>query len=374
MSTTRVRGNSNVVSRGYAKFISTGIPLSGHNGTIKIEQNDCTDVVRTRAEGDCKPLTIFHFKQTGGTLNGKSAAAEFREFYPTVYGQTSTFTHWTGLPGVPSDTLVATNAAARTNPSRPYVDVPRAVGELFEVTQLLKRTGGDIIRRVAAANITGAFGLGPIYSDLQKLCNFAEQLDRRLKEMNRLQSSNGLRKTTQHGTYSKSGPWTRVFQSQGIYYEGTFQTNTVEDVSCHTRWIPEGDFRFLDAASLRILTHDLMLGMKSGRIPIIDLSTIWELIPWTWLLDWAGNVGQYFAAQRNIVPCQFAGAYVMRDVRSVTTHPGAKLGSGLTLEPVHILYETRTRKQGLVAPTAQFPLLNGNQLGIIASLSVLRGR
>lgn len=374
MSSTRFRTNSNVVSRGQAEYISTGINLSGHNGTIKIEQNDCTDVVRTVAEGDCKPLDIFHFKLEGGRLNGRSAAAEFTNFYPTVYGQTSTFSHWTGLPGSPSDTAVATNAAARTNPSRPYVDVPRAVGELFDVVQLIRQTGNTLIKRFAKAHITGAFGLGPLYSDVMKLNNFAQQLDQRLKEMKRLQTKNGFRKTTGHGTYSKSGPWTRVFQSQGIYYEGVFQTNTVEEVTCHTRWIPSGNFSFLDAKSLRVLTHDIMLGMRSGKVPIVDMSTIWELIPWTWLLDWAGTVGQYFIAQRNIVPCSFAGAYVMRHTKSVTSHPGARLGTGLILEPVQVTYEQKSRKQGLVAPTAQFPLLSGSQLGIIASLSVLRGR
>jgi hypothetical protein len=203
-----------------------------------------------------------------------------------------------------------------------------------------------------------------------KLFKFAEQLDRRMKEMKRLQSNHGYRKTTNHGTFSASGSYSKTIQSQGVFSNKPFFANTKEVVKAHTRWLPSGDFRRLDSHHLRLLTHQVMLGMKDGRVQW-DLAALWQIIPWSWLIDWGADVSAYFKANRNIVNATFAGVTVMRETSTEYTEPGHWV-QGCYFEPTRITRVTKRRNRVSLSPTAQFPLLNGNQMGILASLAVLR--
>jgi len=367
----RTRSYNVTVPKGQAVF-NTGVPIAGNNGSINIESHTCSDIVRKRKDGDCQPLDILHYIQSGGRLNGTSTSARFTNFYPTVYDTWNNFPHHTNLPGNLSDTAVASNAAARTNPSRPYVDVASEVLQMADIVLLIRNVGRSLIKNLAKTNLNYQFGIAPLVGDLRKLYLFGEQLDHRMKEMQQLQSDHGFRKTTHHGTYSASGNYTKTIQSQGLFLSGSFFANTTEIVKCHTRWLPSGDFRKLDDHNTRLLTIDAMLGIVHGNLLNMDLSTIWEALPWSWLIDWGFNVGEYFKATRNIIPCQFAGAYVMRETKTEYTRPGSSGTSGWVEEPVKITRINKYRRSALVAPTAHFPLLSGNQMGILASLYVLR--
>lgn len=371
MSTARSRYHSNVVNKGSAVF-NTGVQIAGNGGVINIGSFYCEDIVRKRSEGDNQYFFVEHYTQEGGRLNGNSPSAKFVNFYGTVYDNWSNFPHHTNLPGNPSDATAAVNAAARTNPSRPYVDVAAEVLQMVDLIHLLRRAGKSALKRLANGNLSIQFGASPLMGMSMKLFKFADQLDRRMKEMHRLQSDHGYRKTINLGTFSASGSYSKTIQSQGVFINKPFFANTKEVVKAHARWIPSGNFRSLDSHHLRLLTHEVMLGMKRGNFHI-DLATLWELIPWSWLIDWGGDVGKYFSANRNLVDATFGGVTVMRETVTTYTEPGGTV-AGVRHEPVSIKRINKRRNRISLSPTAQFPLLNGNQMGILASLAVLRGR
>lgn len=371
MSTARARYKSNVVSKGNAVF-NTGIPIAGNGGVINIGSFYVEDIVRKRSEGDNQYFFVEHYTQEGGTLNGNSPSAKFTNFYGTVYDNWNNFPHHTNLPGNPSDTVAAVNAVARTNPSRPYVDVAAEVLQMVDLIHLLRRAGKSALKRLASGNLSIQFGASPLMGMSLKLFKFADQLDRRLKEMKRLQSGTGFRKTTSHGTFSASGSYFKTIQSQGVFINKPFFANTKEVIRSHSRWIPSGDFGSLDHHHLRLLTSDIMLGMKNGNL-VMDLATLWQVIPWSWLIDWGGDVSAFFYANRNLVNATFGGVTVMRETTTTYTEPGGTV-AGVRHSPVTIIRTTKKRNRISLSPTAQFPLLNGNQMGILASLAVLRGR
>jgi hypothetical protein len=110
---------------------------------------------------------------------------------------------------------------------------------------------------------------------------------------------------------------------------------------------------------------------------IIDFSTVWEALPWSWLIDWGTTVGDYLKAKRNIIPAVLQDVRIMRHVRSewtwsrvvYATNPEGSMSSGFRV------LETKSRSPSTpVAPTAHFPFLSGKQVGILSSLAVTRMR
>jgi len=146
-------------------------------------------------------------------------------------------------------------------------------------------------------------------------------------------------------------------------------------ISAHVRWIPNEDANHLSPGEMSLLAQRAVLGYTNGIG--IDLSTLWEVIPWSWLIDWCSDVGSYLSAKRNIIPATLQGVYIMEETVTRWTTPRLAWWSA-TNGIMDAGSFTRTQKKRYanvgIAPTAHFPFLNGNQVGILASLSVTRRR
>lgn len=369
----RTRYHANDVPRGTAIY-NTGVHISGSGGTVRIGSDYCVDIERTKAQGDCQYFEVEKFSIDGGRLNGRSPSAEFNNFYGTVYETWNNFPHHTDLPGSPSDTTVAASAAARTNPSRPHVDIMANVLQLPEIMDLLRFKGSKILLRAGASvNLAWQFGILPIGNDLYSCLDFINAVDRRMKILDKLQTGRGYRKTTKHGGYSASGVYTKTLQSQGTVLNIPYQCTTNQIIKAHTRWKPVGTFRRLDAKSKRILANDAVKGFVSSSPLQIDFYTVWQAIPWSWLIDWATDMSTYLMATRNIIPCRHDGTYVMRTTQTMYQNVGGSTNNGkLIYEPVTVTRTNKKRVKGIVAPYAHLPLLEANQMGILASIAVTR--
>lgn len=372
---SRTRYRANDVFRGTAVY-NTGVQISGSGGIVRIGSEYCVDIVRTKAQGDCQYFEVETFSIDGGRLNGKSPSAEFSQFYGTVYETWNNFPHHTSLPGSPSNATVATEAAARTNPSRPHVDILANVLQLPEMVDLMRFKGSKILLKAAGSvNLAWQFGILPIVGDLWKTREFVDQATRRLAILDKLQTGKGYRKTTKHGGYSASGTYTKTLQSQGVILNIPYQCVTNQTIKAHTRWKPVGSFRKMDAKSKRILANDALRGIVSSSPIKIDFYSVWQAIPWSWLIDWATDMSNYLIATRNIVPCRHDGTYVMRTTQTTYQNNGGSTNNGkLTYEPVTVTRTNKKREKGIVAPYAHLPLLEANQMGILASLAVTKGR
>lgn len=116
---------------------------------------------------------------------------------------------------------------------------------------------------------------------------------------------------------------------------------------------------------MSVLIHRSLYGLT------VDASTLWEALPWSWMIDWASSVGDYFKANRNIVPATLMGVHIMRHTKTVH-ECDAHISGTTTMEGIRVVKETKTRNPSFVAPAAHFPFLSGNQMGILASLAVTR--
>jgi hypothetical protein len=289
---------------------------------------------------------------------------------------------WTHFPppGMLSNLAYAAKLAARTNPSRPYVDVPVAILELGDITKLVRDSGRNFIQRAGGANLKYQFGIAPLASDLAKLTQFRRAFVKRKAEIERLAGPKGLRRTVDLGAGAHGGTDTRDFQTNlALVTNRRRNWLTRENVRGHIRWKAAPEFSnlnraSLDSQSMERLIQRTMLGItRYGG----DLSTLWELLPWSWLVDWGTTVGDYLAAKRNIIPAQLHDIRIMRHLHSEWTWNREVYATNPEgyMTPGYRNLITKNRSPSLpVVPTAHFPFLSGKQVGILSSLAVTRMR
>ena len=157
-------------------------------------------------------------------------------------------------------------------------------------------------------------------------------------------------------------------QSIGVLMSGQQTRTTSVKVWVHVKWHPAPDFPRTDASLLR-LARRAALGLT------VDPSTAWELIPFSWLVDWFGSVGDYLAAKRNIVPSYPSTPQVMRHTRTETKIRINPVNScpSFTVTDFSSIYETKSRQPTAISAfTAYVPFLSGRQLAVLGSLAVLK--
>jgi hypothetical protein len=317
--------------------------------------------------GDCANFVVQHYTCEGGRATQFDRSNYWQGWFEntavTGIRDPGYFPHLTGLYGDIGDGAYAAQAAARTNPSSPYVDIPVNILELGDVARLLSEVSSNL-KRIAATNIKYQFGIMPIAGDLAKLVNFAEQVDRRVKQIQKLRTK-GLRRTITLASLSKSELQNRVLNSEDAYWTADLEVQTTCVVKGHCRWVPTMDISHLSQPEMTALAKKAVLGLT------VDFSTLWEAMPWSWLIDWGTSMGDFLKAQRNIIPAQLETVTISRALETTYTWPGADWGYG-RITPINIRRWGGYRKPLVVAPTAHLPFLSGEQVGILASLAIMR--
>lgn len=368
----RVRSQgSSVINGTWTRFGDT----SG-GGVVLTSGDSCQDHT---GPGDCDPLLINSWERSGGVIHDQASQGYWGAYfqnYITDGSHESNFPH-IGVSGVVSDGDAAIQGINRSSPSSAYVDVPANILQLGELTHMLKRAGDESLRgyarRGANANLLQQFGLLPYYSDFLKLLRFNDQVDRRLKAFDKLRSARGLRKTMEIGAWESKTVFNHVFQSQGQYSMLPVSGHTIVGKKVHCRWSPSSVPISQNPLHMRRLAQRALLGVQQN---IIDAATIWEITPWSWLIDWAYDVGGYLKTFRNTVPAILTKCIVMERTLTNYTAPGWDWGQwyGRTQSSFSLQRSQKRRSIPVVAPSAHFPFLTGNQMGIVASLAIAKAR
>lgn len=334
------------------------------------------------------PVVITHVRKGNiKPLNGDFTSGAFRTVFencPSTWHESTPISHVDlGLPSAAAD---ATKAMARTNPNRPAVDMPVLYAELRELPSLIRSSGRTLLDDLpggnplpgfnpASNNLAWQFGWAPLISDLGKLLDFQNVVRRKAVEFQKLYEKGGLRKRIYLGSYCKTGYAPNVtIQSVYVVLRCNITRQTIGERWAVVRWRPIAPIVKWDPKSHRatrkiqrlLSDRSVVLGLGAG------LSTIWESIPWTWLIDWFINVGDVLHANRGGVPLYMSRCSVMThqttryDLTRIDSIPISGGGG-------NAVYETKDRSiHHSPSLSASIPFLSGRQLGILASLAVLR--
>ncbi len=333
-----------------------------------------------RGDGDNYPLDIEHHEFQGGRINLRYNGyfdSWFNDWVSEILRPSFNMSHL-GTDSYLLDSAYATNAVARTNPSRPGVDTPREIAELRDLSRVMRDRGAQThYGRVGQMFLGHTFGTLPILSTISDLLNSQKAIESRRHEIQTL-VSRGINRTLTMGSYSNTARDYRYIDTAHATIGGWFDTTTKEEVRCHVRWrIAENAFA-ANATPDHIKRVIDSWASRSVLGATIDLSTAYELLPWSWLADWFGSTGDYLVGCRNIIPATMLEVVVMRHRRTESSFPGADIrpnpfGPVGQVEAISMKRETKSRKFSFASPfAAHIPAIDAGRAGILASLAVTR--
>jgi len=321
-------------------------------------------ITDTIGQGNGQSLTIRKVRQDGGILNGAGGfGTEFHNYRCEAIQNPASnfFDFWDIIDFEPSFGAAAANLLAETTPSRPIVDLPIAVYELKDIPSMLRLEGDNFLKVAAHANLNYQFGWRPLLNDLSNLFDFHDQVSKREAELRNLFDS-GLRR--KRSVFSGSQRYTerRFLQSDGIFIGVVYDVAFSVELSGFVRWFPTV-LPPRTNQEMRNLARRAVLGLT------VDLSTAWNAIPWSWLIDWCTSVGDFLASTRNIIPADHSPVQIMRHVALEASHVPLNHPN---YSDHRFWVERKIRRIATPTLSAHLPYLSKRQLSILGSIGVTR--
>jgi hypothetical protein len=127
----------------------------------------------------------------------------------------------------------------------------------------------------------------------------------------------------------------------------------------------------LSEREIRFLAEELVLGVHT-----VTATQVYNLVPWSWLIDWFSDMGDILAAYRGGLRWRYAGLNVMyqTDYYMSVVFPNPR--ANFTISPLsphsHAVTKNRIQPTVSIYPTFRIPYLTGKQWSILSSLAVLR--
>lgn len=362
MSTrTRVRHENAGLGR---KYNNSEVLLSEH-----INLGSYSTVTDAVMSGDGHNFDVTKVSLSGGMISdarssGIISGRHLVNIQPDVMRQPRGYIYQhLSLPDRPTNAMLAAELLAKTNPSRPVVDMPLLVYELREIPQLLHKEGLSWIQKLAHYNLSYHFGIKPLVNDVIKLISFTDEVAKREKELNQL-ASRGLRCARDLWAGSNTGPRYETVHSADkflLHHDGHIATTS--KVRGFVEWKVPPNSRLMKG-DRRALAKKCVLGMT------IDFATAWNAMPWSWLVDWGANIGDILTASRNLTDASHGPVQIMSHTTSTCNfrfpHPEPVSPGSWTLE------SKQRRSLTHVPISAQLPILSAKQLSILGSIGVTR--
>lgn len=270
------------------------------------------------------------------------------------------------IPNVPSDNWAAAEVQGMTNPSEPDVSIPVAIGELKDLPKMFEK---KVKQSKGSSVVEHNFGYAPIIEDVIKLFNVMELVEQRLKTLKLLGRGKPIsrKRTVFSSTVFEEDTTRKIadYHPRGAMWSHSDHKSTRLQKQATIRWAPSFNIGELDPNELRKLALRQVLGLDPQHLA----SSIYELIPWSWLFDYFSNLGDLVSTTQNSVASPSGLAAV-----STVTETTLKISnfefseSGVTCTPFRM---TRRDWQRMpVFPVLEFrmPILTSGQVTTLAGL------
>lgn len=275
-----------------------------------------------------------------------------------------------GTATPPTDVGAITEVVAKTNPSRPEVSMPQFIFELRELPGMMYNQSPRRRRKFGNSSVASYnFGWELLISDVAKLLDFGAQVDKRVKELTSLHHGRGLkrRRTVWTQTVKQLTSLATIQSAGGAVIQADISTVTMGRKWASVNWKP--DIPGIPPA-------DEMLSLARRVVHGWDLSpsTVWEILPWSWMADYFGNIGDVLGASRNTVGAHPTNCCVMRNTRTTTTTRIRAFNSRVKkFQHGRATYETLSRLNVGIGLEAHFPMLSAKQVTTLSGIALNYG-
>jgi hypothetical protein len=379
MTGSRSRIRSGNASPGSYRLSHVGGTSPGSNGANFYEQ--CDDMTMSPPFNADHPLTITRYKVSPGRISGTTDWDNngnkiiFSGYNPEE------LTVWSNMgasPPAPNWDFLQTKAIANANPRKPAVDVPLFLWEFREFPSMLRHAGRVLSRKARADDLPGSylafhFGWRPLVSDLMTLFNLAEESRKRASYLRKLidgkrSAKIGLGTTssifsTNVGTAVFMPFVGNPFTEFAVRYTRQLEDKTRNWATIKARLLPGSSLSF-PSSPPSMMSDDLVLGLH------LRPHRFWDFVPWTWLIDYFINYGDFLEALDTTSVLSFESMCLMSSFERVARITSVNARPGLSLAGFDGSYTIKRRKVvSIVAPLyARAPTLSGGQLGALGSL------
>ena len=332
------------------------------------------------------PLFSRIFERSGlPVLNGSSGIVggpgnwmELVNYVPgTLQGWAPGHKSFSNMPSA-ADSMAT--LIARTNPSRPMLtpftlmqDIYEIPRQLRDVGKLLKKSRKSMnAKDLANANLATQFGWIPLINDALTLMHLGKYINQRLNELSRLYSANGLKRRIHLGNWAGDRTNTATVMSAYLICVATDRNFTKAERWGTVRWKPVYD-DLPSSGPSHAATLDEAINVLLGLTPEGLRQGLWDVIPWTWIVDWFSNVGDHVVQHSNSIPAVPSEACIM--TRTVTKSQITTTQSDSNIKssgPGSMTYTTLERYVGSGTINAHLPYLSVRRLSVLGSLFIQR--
>jgi hypothetical protein len=283
----------------------------------------------------------------------------------------------------------------RSSPHRPSVDLPLFLFELKDLPgmageigtfgkqlpkamELIKDAGRSLMygknrtqgvaRALGGGLLSYNMGWRPLMDDLLKMTGLGEAIKRRQGELKRL-ADKGFSKRVGIGSFSETtGGAHGVLGKVGLgTVFGTQTYSTKSERYAVVRWKANGGIMpSVDSSWTGAMRSTLGLNLSPA--------TIWNMIPWSFAIDYFAGIGDFLDTYRNSFEMRVDGASIMQhSTQTITRTITERYWTGTGGEGA-LITEIKSRSPISLGPRlpAITPFLSGGQVSNLASLSVAR--
>lgn len=325
------------------------------------------ETIRTRYNASYDLNTTYSFGPLTGV--GHHYIGNVLPVYgiPNALRSTATEAHLKGLvPSLGDSTLGSMGATAISNvaPTSPTVDGSVAIAELYREglpslvgSQLFRRGPSSVGKNVGSEFLNFQFGILPIWSDIRKTAQAVITADTIIRQLLRDSGKNVRRRydfppdltNTESVLADNAYPWPTLTVYHWTKTAGATKVHTKIERSvwfegCFTYYLSPQMLQGWEGAANEAR---LIYGLEIGP------NVAWNLMPWSWLIDWLVNVGPVMENMNRFArdDLTLRYGYTMEHTRYTQTTRFAglqALGSGATPKnPVFVMNGERKirRKQ-----------------------------
>lgn len=283
----------------------------------------------------------------------------------------------------PSDSALGTALMAATNPGAPSMNLPLFMLELRDIPMMI-RHAGDLLHKIkrpvrlmldahkeaAAATLAFQFGWKPLIKDLLSMLEFGTYVDRRMSSISKLNAGKGdKRRARIHSASNALDVNLTSLVGRAPSIPGTVKCQRHDVASGVIVWKLRSGQPLIPQS--RFAAIKLALGLNLGNIPL----TVWNSIPWTWLIDWFTGVSTFLKATANSWQFKAESACIVKKSIIMSQHPDLPVGAPIPT----LVAGVRTKKTYSRIPwtpnasiNLRIPILDSFKMSILGSLTIVR--
>jgi len=398
------------VSGSYESVLSVGHkgPPYDEGGAFRVDRFSIdrgVSNVETYGRAVITPTNILETRITGPSIQGttnSNVVTYVNDGYPVLFKDADLLVGYNNmsLPSANLNTYGAT-ALSRFSPLKPGASVGQLIGETFRdglphnPIVLLKKLKD--FKGLGQNYLNVEFGWLPFLNDLRQLYKTWNTLDSRMAQIIRdngrpIRRSGNLKTTVTNVTTNEISPSTTTSSLEGF---SLFAADSSPQSPVHMKKTVTTSERVWFSGRMRYFIPDTSSSQWSSKakLALFGLnptpSLLYELMPWSWLIDWFTNLGDIISnfSDNGIADLVIDYGYVMRHYKRVTTYSTMTNGlvkvnnsPGLSAHSPQKLYTTtivEESKERAVATPFGFGLtigsLSARQIAILAAIDATRG-